>query len=101
MIMGRYKFDVKKVDIVNLNGIDLRESFKQQSGVEFEKVIGNLVYENTGDLDLADKAREIHRGNGVELTEREKGLFEEIVKGRYIPFVERQILRQIVELKER
>lgn len=99
-MMGRYRFDAKKVNIVNLNGIDLRESFKQQSGVEFEKVIGNLVYENTGDLDLADKAREIHRGNAVELTERERGLFEEIVKGRYIPFIERQILMQIVEIKE-
>lgn len=98
--MSKYRFDVKKVDIVNLNGIDLRESFKQQSGVEFEKVIGNLVYENTGDLDLADKAREMHRGNVVELTEREKGLFEEIVKGRYIPFIERQILKQIVEIKK-
>ncbi len=98
--MSRYRFDAKKVDIVNLNGIDLRESFKQQSGVDFEKVIGNLVYENTGDLDLADKAREIHRGNAVELTERERGLFEEIVKGRYIPFIERQILMQIVEIKE-
>lgn len=98
--MSRYRFDVKKVDIVNLNGIDLREPFKQQSGVEFEKVIGNLVYENTGDLDLADKAREMHRGNAVELTEREKGLFEEIMKGRYIPFIERQILKQIVEIKE-
>lgn len=98
--MSRYRFDVKKVDIVNLNGIDLREPFKQQSGVEFEKVIGNLVYESTGDLDLADKAREMHRGNAVELTEREKGLFEEIVKGRYIPFIERQILKQIVEIKE-
>lgn len=98
--MSRYRFDAKKVNIVNLNGIDLRESFKQQSGVEFEKVIGNLVYENTGDLDLADKAREIHRGNAVELTERERGLFEEIVKGRYIPFIERQILMQIVEIKE-
>lgn len=98
--MSRYRFDVKKVDIVNLNGIDLREPFKQQSGVEFEKVVGNLVYENTGDLDLADKAREMHRGNAVELTEREKGLFEEIVKGRYIPFIERQILKQIVEIKE-
>jgi len=99
-MMSRYRFDAKKVDIVNLNGIDLRESFKQQSGVDFEKVIGNLVYENTGDLDLADKAREIHRGNAVELTERERGLFEEIVKGRYIPFIERQILMQIVEIKE-
>lgn len=99
-MMSRYRFDAKKVNIVNLNGIDLRESFKQQSGVEFEKVIGNLVYENTGDLDLADKAREIHRGNAVELTERERGLFEEIVKGRYIPFIERQILMQIVEIKE-
>lgn len=98
--MSRYRFDAKKVNIVNLNGIDLRESFKQQSGVDFEKVIGNLVYENTGDLDLADKAREIHRGNAVELTERERGLFEEIVKGRYIPFIERQILMQIVEIKE-
>lgn len=98
--MSRYRFDVKKVDIVNLNGIDLREPFRQQSGVEFEKVVGNLVYENTGDLDLADKAREMHRGNAVELTEREKGLFEEIVKGRYIPFIERQILKQIVEIKE-
>lgn len=99
--MSRYRFDVRKVDIVNLNGVDLRGSFKQQSGVEFEKVIGNLVYENTGDLDLADKAREIHRGNVVELTEREKGLFEEIVKERYIPFIERQILMQVVEIKER
>lgn len=98
--MSKYRFDIKKVDIVNLNGIDLREPFRQQSGVEFEKVIGNLVYENTGDLDLADKAREMHRGNAVELTEREKGLFEEIVKGRYIPFIERQILEQIVEIKE-
>ena len=69
-MMSRYRFDAKKVNIVNLNGIDLRESFKQQSGVEFEKVIGNLVYENTGDLDLADKAWEIHRGNAVELGRR-------------------------------
>lgn len=49
---------------------------------------------------MVDKAREMHRGNAVELTEREKGLFEEIVKGRYIPFIERQILKQIVEIKE-
>ena len=49
---------------------------------------------------MADKARELYRDNVVELTEREKGLFEEIVKGRYIPFIERQILTQIVEIKK-
>ena len=49
---------------------------------------------------MADKARELYRGSVVELTEREKGLFEEIVKGRYIPFIERQILTQIVEIKK-
>lgn len=96
----RYKFDIKKVDIVNLNGVNLRESFEVQYGVSFEKTIGNLVFENASDIDLADKAREIHRGNEVEFTEREKGLFEECVKGKYIPFIERQILGQLVEVKD-
>lgn len=96
----RYKFDIKKVDIVNLNGVNLRESFEVQYGVSFEKTIGNLVFENASDIDLADKAREIHRGNEVEFSEREKGLFEECVKGKYIPFIERQILGQLVEVKE-
>lgn len=96
----RYQFDIKKVDIVNLNGVNLRESFEVQYGVSFEKTIGNLVFENALDIDLADKAREIHRGNEVEFTEREKGLFEECVKGKYIPFIERQILGQLVEVKD-
>lgn len=96
----RFKFDIKKVDIVNLNGVDLKQSFEAQYGVSFEKTIGNLVFEKTGDVDLADKAREIHRGNEVEFTDREKGLFEECVKGTYIPFVERQVLAQVVEIKD-
>ncbi|MEG2228455.1 MAG: hypothetical protein RRY39_08180 [Odoribacter sp.] len=94
----KYLFDIKKIDIVNLNGVDLKEAFKRQNGVEFEKAIGNLVFENSKDIDLADKAREIHKGNPVELSEREKGLFEEIMKGRYIPFIERQILSEIKEV---
>ncbi len=96
----KFKFDIQKVDIVNLNGVDLKQNFAAQYGVSFEKSIGNMIYEHTGDVDLADKAKEIHRGNEVEFSEREKGLFEECVKGKYIPFVERQILAQVVEIKE-
>lgn len=96
----RFKFDIKKVDIVNLNGVDLKQSFEAQYGVSFEKTIGNMVFEQATDIDLADKAREIHRGNEVEFSEREKGMFEECVKGKYIPFIERQILNQVVEVKD-
>lgn len=96
----KFKFDIQKVDIVNLNGVDLKESFEAQYSVSFEKTIGNLVFENTSDIDLVDKAREIHRGNEVEFTEREKGMFEECIKGKYIPFIERQILGQVVEVRD-
>lgn len=96
----RFKFDIKKVDIVNLNGVDLKQSFEAQYGVSFEKTIGNLVFENSADIDLADKAREVHRGNKVEFTDREKGLFEECIKGKYIPFIERQIIGQLLEVKD-
>lgn len=94
----KYRFDANKVNIVNLNGVDLRDAFTQQNGIGFEKTIGNMVFENTGDVDLSDKAREIHKGNPVEFSDREKGLFEEVLKGRYIPFIERQILAEIKEV---
>ena len=96
----KFKFDIQKVDIVNLNGVDLKQNFEAQYGVSFEKAVGNMIYEHTGDVDVADKAREIHRGNEVEFTEREKGMFEECIKGNYIPFIERQILGQVIEIKE-
>ena len=96
----KFKFDIKKVDIVNLNGVDLKENFEEQYEVSFEKVVGNLVFEQASDIDLTDKAREIHRGNEVEFTEREKGMFEECIQGKYIPFIERQILGQVIEIKE-
>lgn len=98
--MMRFKFDIQKVDIVNLNGVNLKENFEVQYGVSFEKVVGNLVFEQANDIDLADKAREIHHGDEVEFTEREKGMFEECIKGKYIPFIERQILGQVIEIKE-
>lgn len=95
----KYLFDVNKVDLVNLNGVDLREAFIQNSGVPFEKVIGNLVYENTFDLDLLDLAKKIHRGEVAEFNDREKDLFAEVIKGKYIPFIERQIMGQFEEIK--
>lgn len=96
----KFKFDIKKVDIVNLNGVDMKLNFEEQFDVSFEKAIGNMIFEYATDIDLVDKAREIHRGKEVEFTEREKGLFEECVKGKYIPFIERRILEQLVKVEE-
>lgn len=96
----RYEFDVNKVDIVNLNGKDLRKSFEEQEKVPFDKYLGNLVYEQSRDLDMVNKAIEIHKGNKIELSEREKGLLETCLTGRLMPFIERRVLAQIVKVGE-
>ena len=96
----KYIFNIKKVDIVNLNGKNLRESFEKQEGVSFEKYIGNMIYEQCNDIDVVNKAIEIHKGNEIELSEREKDLLVTCLTGKFMPFVERRILAQIIKIDE-
>ena len=97
----KYKFDVKKVDLVNLNGEDYKEAFQKQYGIPFEKILGNLIYERTDDIDMADMAREIHKGFAVTVSDREKEMLEKIVSDLKPSFIARQISVQFIEIKEK
>ena len=91
-----YKFNIKEVEIIDLNGSDYRVEYLTQTKQSFDSIIGNLIYVQTDDIDLSDKAREIHKSREVILTEREKPMFEKIINGStYLPMIKSAILKQI------
>lgn len=92
----KYNFNIKEVEIIDLNGADYREAFLNETKQSFDKTIGNLIYAQTNDIDLADKARDIHQGKSIILTEREKPMFEKIIEdSSYLPMIKRAILSEI------
>ena len=98
----RYQFDINNVDLVTLDGVNLRVAFQSQTGKSFEQFVGGTVYENVRDIELDDKCKAIHRGEKVEFTERERELFEHAIKTiEFKPgMIERKILQQVIEIKE-
>jgi len=100
----KFEFDIKKVDLVTLGGVDLRKTFKEKMKKNFEQFLGETIYNSTRDVELDDKCKAIHRGEKVEFNEREKELFERAVKAiEFEPgLIERKIReyeKQIVDFK--
>lgn len=97
----KYKFEITAVKIIDLNGIDYREAFLNETKQSFDKTIGNLIYAQTSDIDLADKARDIHQSKSIILTEREKPIFEKLIEeSSYMPMIKRAILSEIKKVEE-
>ena len=59
------KFDINKVIIKDLSGKVLKVD------TPLDKGIGDFLYTNTGTLDWLEKAKAIHAGKAVELTDIE------------------------------
>ena len=93
----RYEFDVNKIDLVDLDGHDWKNSFPDDK--PFNKYIGSSVYNQTRDIELDDKCKAIYRGEKVEFNDREKELFESAIKELGISpgLIERRVLQQIVK----
>lgn len=92
----KYKFDIKRVNITDLNSVDYRQEFLSQTKLNFDQIIGNLIYTQTNDIDLADKAKDIHKSKDIILTEREKPIFEKIInESNYMQLIKRAIIEQI------
>lgn len=97
----KYNFNIQKVEIIDLNEVDYREEFLKQTQQPFNKMIGNHIYAQTNDIDLADKARDIHQSKPIILTEREKPIFEKIIEeSNYMPMIKRAILSEIKKIEE-
>lgn len=97
----KYNFEIKEVEIIDLNGTDYRKAFAEQTKLSFDQTIGNLVYAQTTDIDLADKARDIHQSKPIILTEREKPMFEKIIEdSTYLPMIKRATLSEIKKIEE-
>ena len=58
------KYNFTKVEIKDIEG-------KKVEGQEFHKLLANMLYANTKDLDLVEKARTINKGEDVELDKTE------------------------------
>ena len=92
-----YKFNIKEVNIIDLNDKDYREDFLTQTQQSFDCIIGNLIYAQTDDVDLVDKAKDVHKSKEITLTEREKPMFEKIInESGYFPMIKRAILSKII-----
>lgn len=98
----KFEFDIKKVDLVTLGGVDLRKTFKEKMKKNFEQFLGETIYNSTRDVELDDKCKAIHRGEKVEFNEREKELFERAVKAiEFEPgLIERKILKQVIKIDD-
>ena len=98
----KFEFDIKKVDLVTLDGVDLRKTFKEKMKKNFEQFLGETIYNSTRDVELDDKCKAIHRGEKVEFNEREKELFERAVKAiEFEPgLIERKILKQVIRIDD-
>lgn len=91
-----YKFDIKKVTVIDLNGTDYRTEFIEHTKRSLDQTIGNLIYERSDDIDLADKARDIHASREIVLTDRERPIFLKIIEeSSYLPIIKRAIVAQI------
>jgi len=59
---------------------------KLEEDHDLYKVLANTLYANVKDLDLVDIARDINRGDSVELDKTEIKSVEEVVTGERSPF---------------
>lgn len=73
------KFNVKEIKVFNLEG---REMF-----VELNKTIGNVIYEQTSTIEWEEKAKEIHKGNEVDMDEVELGRLIMVIAAPHCMFV--------------
>ena len=95
-----YKFNITEVELIDLNGADYRDEFLTQTNQSFDSIIGNLIYAQSSDIDLADKAKYIHKSREVILTEREKPMFVKIIEdSTYLPLIKREILSKIIPME--
>lgn len=94
----KYLFDINNVNLVNLNNVDRKKELEKAEGIPFYKIIGNFINENTSDLDMVALSLKIHKGECIEMSEREKELFSGIIGklgGTLSTFLQRQILAEI------
>lgn len=97
----RYTFDINKVDLVNLNGVDMREVYPvENKGFSVEKIVGNMVWENAPNIDMENIGRKIHGGEPVELSAMEHELFIGLINSLSAVFLRKRILAQVKEITQ-
>jgi hypothetical protein len=87
------KIDLKAIEIKDLNGTVYKVD-------DLNKQIGNILFVNAESIEVSDKARILHAGSEVEVTEVEIIQIINIVAANpyYKPFVQAQIINYLTDI---
>jgi hypothetical protein len=86
---------MKEIIKISLSEIEIKDLNDNLLRIEdISKVLGNLIFVNAESIETSDLARELHRGNEVEITEDElKDITVILAKNPYFkPWVHQQVM---------
>lgn len=93
--MAKYNFSTLKT--TDLNGKPLPE-------IQFHKVLANLIYTHTNNLDMVELAREMNSGVEMDLRQREINEIKRLLESpncNLVAFVRKVLLDYIKEIEKK
>lgn len=81
------KEQAEKQAVIDFREIVLIDLAGHKSKVDISKLLGNYIYQTTGDLGMFDIAQKMYKEGKVEMTEEIKAGLTAILKNQQCPFV--------------
>jgi len=86
------KYNFSNIKLIDIEGNEVKDN-------SLPKVIGNAIYSNTKDLGMVDIARDIYKGEEVELDEKQIEEVKTIVSASFAAFAQIAILDYVDQIK--